>query len=312
MDAKYKALLEKQQYEFCGDHSAVKICSWTKQSLRGNGTCYKEKFYGIRAHRCLQMAPSVNFCGLDCIFCWRARHDEPYTSIDDPKVVVQASIKAQQHQLIGFKGNDKVSEKMIQDAMNPRHVAISLTGEPLTYPKVSELIQEYHNEGFTTFLVTNGQHPKVMRKMTLPTQLYVSLDAPNKDLLTQIDKAKNPDQAWENLLGSLDALKELKGKTRTTIRVTLIKGLNDVQPEEYAKLFERADADFIEVKAFMFIGSSRDRLEFENMPSSNEVKEFAEEICKHGNYKYIDEQFESRVVLLAKEDRPDRIMKFKD
>ena len=310
MDKNYKALLEKQQYEFAGEHSAIKVCSWTKKSVRDQGVCYKEKFYGIRCHRCLQMAPSVNFCGLDCIFCWRDRHDEPYTVIDDPKEVVKKSIEAQRHQLIGFYGNEKVSKDKLDEAMNPKHVAISLTGEPLTYPKISALIDEYHKAGMTTFVVTNGQQPKVMRKMSPPTQMYVSLDAPNEELLAVVDKPKKPVVAWQNLLGSMDALKELKGKTRTTIRITVIKGINDVHPEQYAELLERADVDFVEVKAYMFVGSSRKRLELKNMPYHDEVKAFAEEICKHCDYKFVDEQEESRVVLLVKEDKSDRIMKF--
>ncbi len=56
-----KSLLERQQYRFVGKHSAVKICHWTKQSLTGIDTCYKETFYGINAHRCVQMSPSVGF-----------------------------------------------------------------------------------------------------------------------------------------------------------------------------------------------------------------------------------------------------------
>ncbi|MBU1202401.1 MAG: 4-demethylwyosine synthase TYW1 [Nanoarchaeota archaeon] len=310
MDKNYKALLEKQQYAFAGDHSAVKICSWTKKSLRGEGVCYKEKFYGIKCHRCLQMSPSVNYCGLDCIFCWRERHDEPYTTIDDPKLVVQRGVEGQRFLLSGFGGNKKVDLKKFKESLNPKHVAISLTGEPLTYPKINELIREYHKNGFTTFVVTNGQYPKVMKKMQMPTQLYVSLDAPNEELLAVIDRPKNKKIAWKNLVKTLDVLKSLKGKTRTTIRITIIKGINDLFPEQYAALLERCDADFVEVKGYMFVGASRERLEIENMPLHKEVKAFAGEIAKHCAYKIIDEQGASRVVLMMKKDSPNRIISF--
>ncbi|MBU0665917.1 MAG: 4-demethylwyosine synthase TYW1 [Nanoarchaeota archaeon] len=310
MDKKYKKLLEKQQYFFAGDHSAVKICTWTKKSLRDEGVCYKEKFYGIRCHRCLQMAPSINFCGLDCIFCWRERHDEPYTIIDNPKDIIKKSVEGQIYLLSGFGGNEKANMKKFKEAQDPRHVAISLTGEPLTYPKISELIKEYHKAGFTTFVVTNGQYPKVMKKITAPTQLYVSLDAPTKDLLAEIDQPKDKKKAWQNLMETMDVLKRLKKKTRTTIRITLIKGMNDVFPEEYAEILERSDAIFIEVKGYMFVGASRQRLQMENMPRHPEVRAFAEEIAKHCDYKIIDEQKESRVVLMMKKDFKGRIMKF--
>ena len=66
-----KKLLEKQQYEFSGDHTAIKVCEWTKKSLRDEGYCYKQRFYGIRSHLCCQMSPAVNFCSHSCVFCWR-------------------------------------------------------------------------------------------------------------------------------------------------------------------------------------------------------------------------------------------------
>ncbi|MBN1159983.1 MAG: 4-demethylwyosine synthase TYW1, partial [Candidatus Diapherotrites archaeon] len=62
--------LEKQQYRVVGNHSVVKICEWCKKSLRGEGVCYKQKFYGIKSHRCLQMSPAL-LCDQRCLFCWR-------------------------------------------------------------------------------------------------------------------------------------------------------------------------------------------------------------------------------------------------
>ena len=37
-----KELLNKQ-YGLAGSHSAVQICAWTRKSLRGKGSCYKQK-----------------------------------------------------------------------------------------------------------------------------------------------------------------------------------------------------------------------------------------------------------------------------
>ena len=67
---------------------------------------------------------------------------------------------------------------------------------------------------------------------------------------------------------------------------------------------------FVEVKAYMWVGMSRERLEQHNMPLHEEVKQFALEIAKHSNYKIIDEHEPSRVVLLMKEDFEGRVMKF--
>ena len=91
-----KILLEKQQYGFVGDHSAIKICAWTKKSLLNKGVCYKQKFYGINAHRCCQITPSVAFCQNRCEICWRPVEytigKEMDGEVDDPKDIVKNSI----------------------------------------------------------------------------------------------------------------------------------------------------------------------------------------------------------------------------
>ena len=69
-------------------------------------------------------------------------------------------------------------------------------------------------------------------------------------------------------------------------------------PEGYAKLIEKADPDFVEIKAYMCVGSSRERLTLANMPTFDEVVVFAEEISKYCNKKIVNESEISRVVLL--------------
>ena len=71
INQKTKQRLEIQQYRLAGRHSAVKICHWTRQSLRGKDICYKEKFYGVPSHRCAQITPAVLWCPNKCCFCWR-------------------------------------------------------------------------------------------------------------------------------------------------------------------------------------------------------------------------------------------------
>ena len=67
---------------------------------------------------------------------------------------------------------------------------------------------------------------------------------------------------------------------------------------------------FVEVKAYMWVGMSRERLEKSNMPEHEEVKKFAQDIAKHAEYKLVDEHEPSRVVSLMKEDFAGRVMKF--
>ena len=145
--------------------------------------------------------------------------------------------------------------------------------------------------------------------MEKPTQLYISIDAPNEALHKKICKPMHKD-SWKRLMKSLRIMKRLRGKTRTTLRITVIKGINDTGAESYAKLIKTANPMFVEVKAYMYVGASRQRLQMENMPRHHEIKRFARDIAAASGYKAIDEQKESRVVLLMKRDFRGRKMRF--
>jgi len=309
MDSDYKKLLKSQGYGFLGEHSALKICGWTKNALTGKGVCYKEKFYGIRCHRCVQMSVSVNFCDMDCVMCWRKRHNEPSKSVDDPDEILDKVSLVQYRKIAGYPGHDDVDMKKFEEAKTPKHIAISLTGETLYYPKLDELLKKAHKRGYTSFIVTNGSQPVVLKKMILPTQLYISINAPDEKLFLKVNRPMKK-TAWKDVLKSLDVMRTIKKKTRTAIRITCIKGINMVDAEGYAKLINKAEPDFVEVKAYMLLGESRNRLMGKNMPKHNEVKKFSLDIAKHCGYKLIDEQVSSRVVLLMKKDFKERIMKF--
>lgn len=311
-----KALLKKQHYGFAGKHSAVKICTWAKKSIRDQGVCYKQQFYGIRSHLCCQMSPVVGYCQNRCVFCWREMEhtvgeemDPNDTVMDQPDEIIDNCIHQQKKLMEGYWGFDGANKEKLKLAEEPMHFAISLTGEPTIYPKLNELIKRLHERGKSTFVVTNGMLPERVKEIEPPTQLYVSCDVPNEKLFKKITASVLPD-GWERLMKTLDALREIKDKTRTTLRFTMIKGKNMEDVEGWASLIERSEPMFIEVKAYMYVGSSRERLEMENMPRHHEVKEFAEKICEKSGYKIIDEKEDSRVLLLAKEDFDGRIMKF--
>ncbi|MBN1896288.1 MAG: 4-demethylwyosine synthase TYW1 [Candidatus Aenigmarchaeota archaeon] len=295
-------LFLKHQYRFAGEHSAVKICEWTKKSLRNEGACYKQKFYGIESHRCLQMTPSVSWCPNRCVYCWRAiekTEESPKTGekTDNPNDIIDRCIEAQRKLLTGFKGLERVERKKWKEAQNPNQAAISLSGEPTAYPRISELINEFHRRGFTTFLVTNGQYPERLEGMTEPTNLYISLDAPDRETYRKVDAPMLKDY-WKRLNRSLELMNGFS--CTKVIRLTLVKGWNDHDPEGYAELIKKAGADFIEVKSYMWVGYSRLRLKEKNMLLHDEVKSFAEKISELTGYRYKDEQKSSRVVLLAR------------
>ena len=71
-----------------------------------------------------------------------------------------------------------------------------------------------------------------------------------------------------------------------------------INPEKYAELIEKAEPDFIEVKAYMCVGSSRERLTLDNMPTFKEVKDFGKRIGDECGREISNESEVSRVVLL--------------
>ncbi len=299
-------LLRRQNYGLVGNHSAVKVCEWTKKSLRNEGACYKEKFYGklhgIRSHTCLQMTPAAYFCPNRCIYCWRATDKTLANSMDgfgadEPEEIAEKSIDAQRVLLSGFKGFVGTNMNKWKEAENPKNAAISLTGEPTAYPKISGLIEEFKKRKMSTFLVTNGQFPLHLEKIEEPSQLYLSLDAPTEEIYRRVDIPQFPD-FWQRFEKTIALMPSFSCKKAA--RLTLVKGRNDTNAKEYAKLIERTSADFVEIKSYMWIGFSQRRLPIEAMPSFAEVKAFAQKLNGFLNYEYRDEDERSRVVLLAK------------
>lgn len=293
--------LESSGYRFVGshNHAAAKICHWTKQSILDKGVCYKEKFYGIESHRCLQMAPAVPNCQQKCEFCWR---DLSYTQTqwegeyDDPKTIIDEAVKAQNNLLCGFFGNDKANKEKLEESKTPTNAAISLAGEPMLYPEIDELIAEFNRRNFTTFVVSNGQCVDKLKNLeNEPYQLYLSLDAPTKKIYNDVCQPQIS-EGWDNLNQSLDTLTSFN--SRTCIRTTCVKGRNMTNPEKYAELIKKASPDFVEIKAYMCVGSSRHRLTPDNMPTFDEIKSFAQKIGENCGKKIVNESEVSRVVLL--------------
>ncbi len=305
---KIKSILEKQGYRFVGNHSACKICEWTRKSLVDEDVCYKQKFYGVQCHQCCQMTCSVH-CVNRCVFCWRdislTTRKDFGKKIDEPKEIIEGCIEAQRKLLTGFGGNEKTNPKKYKEAQDPRYFAVSLTGEPTLYPKLDGLFYELKKQKRCSFLVTNGLFPKSLEKLdNLPVQLYVSVDAPNKKLYEKIDRPIIND-SWKKFNQTLELLPNLD--TRKVLRITLIKDLNMTDVEGYAKLIKKADPDFVEVKAYMWVGHSKLNLELSNMPFHEDVVGFSEKISKASGLSMIDEKENSRVTLLSNNNKDKKL-----
>jgi tRNA wybutosine-synthesizing protein 1 len=252
------------------------------------------------------MTPSLYSCTQQCLFCWRAQSgdlevtwDEMINSSKDtPEEIVEGCFRAQENILTGYKGNEKSDWRKLQEAQRPKQVAISLTGEPTLYEPLGELIQTFHQKGLTTFLVSNGTLPSRLSNLSQePTQLYISLCAPNEEVYMRTCRPLFPG-AWAKVNETLGLLKSFR--CPTVIRMTLVKDHNMRLVNEYAKLIEKANPTYIEVKAYMHIGFSNLRLGFDQMPLHNEVKDFAAQLGEKTGYKLINEAPESRVVLLSR------------
>lgn len=295
--------LKKQHYALFA-HAGCKLCHWTKESIKNDRVCYKQQFYGIESHRCMQLAPMPVLCDHRCVFCWRPFHNAK-EQIDwlEADQLAKESFDGHKMLLTGFYGiPDRVNMEKLNESSTPTNIAISLAGEPTMYPHLAELISYYNTHNCNTFLVTNGVYPEVLEEFkgtSLPTQLYVSLDAPNKEIHQKVNVPVIKD-SWERINKTLEIFPKIP--TRKAIRITVVKDWNDSHPEQYAELIAKAKPHFIEVKGYMFVGFSRYRLQIENMPSHEEVRQFAEEINKTLGYDLRTESKPSRVVLLVRPD----------
>lgn len=293
--------LEKQGYRLVGEHSAVKLCLWCKKAIKSENVCYKEKFYGIKSHRCVQMTPALGYCTHRCEFCWR---DIEWTKpkmekcIDEPKNIVDGCIREHIKYLQGLGAIVDRKSKKFKEALEPNQFAISLSGEPCLYPKLPELVDEIKSRGMTAFLVSNGTIPEMVKKLIKhqPTNMYITLPAPNKEVYNKVCKPLIKD-GWEKLM---DSLKLLEKFDNSVIRMTLVKGFNMVDPEGYANILKNIKFKFLEIKAGMATGYARYRIKYEDMPQHSEIKDFSEKICKLSNLKIINEKKESRVFLLSR------------
>lgn len=389
-------------------HAAIKPCHWLEQKLfTGRRGCYKEKFYGVKSHLCIQNTPVLYFCTHRCLFCWRVQPSDLGLSwkesslegfeLDDAIHLAEEMIAAQKRMiqerysidrlLTNYENMIKILEVLLKErraitgvqiaekaeisrrkfreaaehllregliaeagggryilskeveevaestddledlvkrrvanpadirrvhreALEPKHAAISLAGEPLLYPQIGELVEEFRRRGFTTFIVSNGTLPEALENISRePSQLYITLPAPNEKIYLEVCRPLI-ERGWRRLMRTLELLDTLS--CRTVIRITAVKNLNMVKPEEYAKIIENANPHFVEVKGFTYVGGARRRMgdycermgyprerAFELFqPRHSDIVEFSRKICEYGGFEIINEFVPSAVTLI--------------
>lgn len=308
-----KSKLQKAKYGVY-NHSAVELCHWTKKSFANEGNCYKHKFYGISTHRCMEMTPTAMNCENRCIYCWRPTEfydtlNMPAELVDEPDAIIHNLLVERKKLINGFYGNEKNDKEKLNEALRPAHYAISLSGEPTMYPKLPRLINYLKSlrETKSIFLVTNGQEPDMLQRLAeenaLPTQLYLSANASNKDMFYRINRPRYKD-AWQRWLKSLTFL--ASADTRTVLRMTIIGGYNLSTQfiDEFAKFMLAGNPHFIELKSYMHIGMSTQRLKKSNMVDMDEIRSFGRELCrKLPQFSTMDESEISRIIVLQNRKR---------
>ena len=164
-----------------------------------------------------------------------------------------------------------------------------------------------HKEHISSFLVCNAQHPDQLEALKPVTQLYVSIDASNKDSLRKIDRPLFRD-FWERFQRCLEILREKRNEQRTVFRLTLVKGFNiEDEAEGYADLVEKGLPCFIEVKGVTYCGTASSAgagLTMQNVPFYEEVCAFVialnKSLERRGlNYGIAAEHAHSCCILLA-------------
>lgn len=276
--------LTKQGYKIVGSHSGVKICRWTKNELRGRGSCYKKSLFNIASSRCMELTPSLA-CSSKCVFCWR-HGTNPVSKnwrwdVDQPEYILENALQSHYSMIKQMRGVPGVIAERFALAFQVRHCALSLVGEPIMYPYINRFVELLHAKGITSFLVCNAQHPEALENLGKVTQLYVSIDAPTQQDLKKVDRPLFKDY-WQRMLQCLEILKTTQSHQRTVYRLTLVKSFNMSDISSYADLVEKGLPSFIEVKGATFSGSSDGNgnpLTMQNIPYYEECVNFVRALC---------------------------------
>jgi len=233
----------------------------------------------------------------------------PSHLVDDPEVIVHSLLEERRKLIVGYYGKSDINQSKLDESLFPEHYAISLSGEPTMYPKLPQLIKYLFRLKATKsiFLVTNGKEPEMLYRLAdenaLPTQIYLSTNASTKNMFFKINGPKHKD-AWERWQRSLKFISQ--AKTRTVLRFTLIRNFNNESRfyDDFAKIIETGQPHFVEIKSYMHIGMSTNRLEQSNMLEMDEVRTFGRGLASQlSSYMMMDESVVSRIVVLQNQKR---------
>jgi tRNA wybutosine-synthesizing protein 1 len=232
-----------------------------------------------------------------------------WSEFDDPTTLIDSTVREHKRILTGYGSNPKVNREMFREAMNPTHITASLVGEPTMYgaERLSTLFEVAPRRGFKTiFLVSNGTFPEVLSRLSVePSQLYISLCAPNEETYMKVCRPRIED-GWKKLNESIELLRSFK--CPTVIRMTLARGYNLKEAQGYSRIILRGESTYLEPKAAMNVGYGfqTGRMKHENMPRHSEILEFSNELSRLTGYAILDDVLKSGVVLMSRLKKPVR------
>jgi len=312
----------KQKYQLFGKQTAVKKCNWTHNALRRRKFCYKQH-YGILSHRCIQATPTL-ICNHQCAFCWRTQERDlglaPLYNVlesqlhreetlpqlfDLPEEVMGHLLKGWRRIISGYK--PFTPSKMFEESMyHPRHVTLSLAGEPFLYPWYSELVRLFLERNFSVFTVSNGTVPERIEEMrnkkVYPDQLYITLPGPSEEVYLRTCQPLLRD-GWRRILSTLELIGE-GIDTRTVARLTVAAGYNLTDAAGYAKLIELMKPSFVEVKGVVHVGAAQQRISRSAMPDHAKIERFSQEIAQETGYEIAADSTASKLVILTNHTKP--------
>ena len=285
-----------------GEHAMIALCPWTAHSISRNRPCYKQQFYGIPSHRCVQMSPWSLSCGHNCLHCWRPPcGSNKAQEILPPEPLANAIVREHLALVAGFEGSNVSDLTRAHEAKNPSNVAMSLTGEASRYPYLDELIEIFKCKGFSTILVTAGAEERSFANLVhLPSMLYLSVLAYDEKSYERL--CRPIESTWKDWVAFCAVFSQLH--TTRVLRVTLIKGLNDHDRamDGFSKIVGICRPKFIEVRSYAPVGRAA-LIGRENILPFENIVEFCQEFCHSIDYRIAGINMNSGVLLLNRANR---------
>jgi tRNA wybutosine-synthesizing protein 1 len=286
----------------------VGLCYWTRMSVCRTGVCYKEIFYGIPSHQCVEFTPMPDRCNLDCVFCWRACKDlsfnQPLPRLTSIENYLDKMLTLRNTMMAGLGSHPYVDSALLKDSYQAKYWTFSYTGEPTLAEDLPQMLDDLKKRGSTVLLVTNGTRPEVIEKLktTLPDQFYLSLNGYDRESFFYLTRPRSA-SLWKKHCDF--ALEFSRLKCRKVLRVTMLENFNmdEKAAAGYAHQIKLIKPEYVELKSFARLGQSIDNFPKEAVPTHARIMNFAQQVSRASGYRLSCEHERARVALLCRDQQ---------